>query len=441
MRVQKFAILLIFSIIFSGLLFDTVSYARGRSKGKAVASRSKVAAGRSSKKVRVSSKRRGRMSEQRLASRRASARQRAQAARQAALARARNLDNSLLQKAQDQIQSDNTQGEDLEIRQAALNALGNHSGTVVVMDPRNGRVLSIVNQQWAVGKPFKPCSTIKLVTSIAALHEGLADPDYPLEFSGGGEMNMLTALAQSNNEYFQEIGEQLGTEQFVNYCYELGLGEPTGINIENESPGYLPQSTARNARIFSHGDDVGVTAMQLAVMVSAIANGGNIYQPQLPRTTEEAARFQPILVRKIDLPAAEREKIIEGMGGAVTYGTARRANIAGLNIVGKTGTCNGDTSRLGLFASFSNPLDPQLAVVVIATGSSEGGAKASAIAGEIYSQLASRLGSSEVKPVNADRPERPRRVNPLGQPANNSDTTLENFDDEEDDDRDDQQSN
>jgi penicillin-binding protein 2 len=438
MKGQRFAILLIFSIVFSSLLFDSISYARGRSKGKAVASRS-------SKKQRVSSSNRGsrtsRMSERRLASRQASARRRAQAARQAAIARARSVDNLLLQKAQDQIQHDNPQGEDPEVRQAALNALGNHSGTVVVMDPRNGRVLSIVNQEWAVGKPFKPCSTIKLVTSIAALHEGLADPDYPLEFSGGGEMNMLTAIAQSNNEYFQEIGEQLGTEQFVNYCYELGLGELTGINIENESPGYLPQPTAHNGRIFSHGDNVGVTAIQLAVMVSAIANGGQIYQPQLPRTADEAAKFQPILVRKVDLPAAEREKIIEGMSGAVTYGTARRANIAGLNIVGKTGTCNGDSSRLGLFASFSNSSDPQLAVVVIATGSSEGGAKASAIAGEIYSQLAARLGRVEITPATNERPERPRRVNPLSQPANNSDSVPEDFDDEEDDDREDQRDN
>src|SRR5262249_13915200 len=149
----------------------------------------------------------------------------------------------------------------------AVSALGGHPGTVVLMDPNNGRVYSIVNQHWALGKPFKPCSTIKLITSIAALNEGLVDPDLPMEVNGGEVINMINALAHSNNEYFQVLGEQLGFELVMNYAREWGLGEQTGINLEGESPGYLPNFKTPTAvpHMCSHGDDIGITAIQLAV--------------------------------------------------------------------------------------------------------------------------------------------------------------------------------
>ena len=64
------------------------------------------------------------------------------------------------------------------MRRIAVNALGNHAGTVVVMDPMPGRVYSMVNHEWALRRGFKPCSTIKLVTGVAGLSEKLvADLD------------------------------------------------------------------------------------------------------------------------------------------------------------------------------------------------------------------------------------------------------------------------
>ena len=74
------------------------------------------------------------------------------------------------------IARDDTTGEDLEVRRAAVKALGNHIGTVVVMDPKTGSVYSIVNQEWALRRGFKPCSTIKLVTGVAGLGEKVIDP-------------------------------------------------------------------------------------------------------------------------------------------------------------------------------------------------------------------------------------------------------------------------
>src|SRR5258708_34580003 len=88
---------------------------------------------------------------------------------------------------------DNTLGEDPEVRRVAVNALGNHAGTVVVMDPLTGRVYSIVNQEWALRRGFKPCSTIKLVTGVA----GLSENAIPLvETAGDGyRIDLTSALA------------------------------------------------------------------------------------------------------------------------------------------------------------------------------------------------------------------------------------------------------
>jgi hypothetical protein len=66
---------------------------------------------------------------------------------------------------------DNFVGEDLGVRRAAVEALGPYNGSVVVVDPSNGRILSIVNQKVALGSGFQPCSTIKVSVALAALSE------------------------------------------------------------------------------------------------------------------------------------------------------------------------------------------------------------------------------------------------------------------------------
>src|ERR1043166_4936230 len=95
------------------------------------------------------------------------ARRRAEAARRAAIARQMAIDKAMRDEVQTFISKNDLSGEDPEVRRVAVNALGNHAGTVVVMDPITGRVYSIVNQEWALRRGFKPCSTIKLVTGVA----------------------------------------------------------------------------------------------------------------------------------------------------------------------------------------------------------------------------------------------------------------------------------
>lgn len=84
----------------------------------------------------------------------------------------------------DPTQGDEIAGEDPWIRQAAVSALGNLNGSVVVVDPNTGRVLSIVNQKLAMTGAFTPCSTIKPVVAAGALQEGIITPESTLRAEG-----------------------------------------------------------------------------------------------------------------------------------------------------------------------------------------------------------------------------------------------------------------
>ena len=147
----------------------------------------------------------------------------AAAARQRAIARQRTIDAALRGEVQTMINKDSTAGEDAEVRRAAINALGNHAGTVVVMDPKTGHVYSIVNQEWGVRRGFKPCSTIKLVTGLAGLNEKVIDPNDTASVSGAYHIDLTDALAHSNNTYFQMVGGRVGFDRMISYARQLGL--------------------------------------------------------------------------------------------------------------------------------------------------------------------------------------------------------------------------
>lgn len=131
--------------------------------------------------------------------------------------------------------------------------------------------------------------------------------------------------------------------------------------------------------------------MQLAAFTSAIANGGNLYVPRVPRTAEDAADFKPELKRKIEMSPEDRARLMAGMIGAVNYGTARRAANSLVQVAGKTGTCTGDRDKLRLFTSFSSVENPQIVVTVITNDSKFGGNHATEIAGKIYASIAPRF--------------------------------------------------
>jgi membrane peptidoglycan carboxypeptidase len=323
------------------------------------------------------------------------ARRRAEAARLAAIARQRAIDEGMRNEVADNIAKDSTAGEDLDVRRAAVSALGHHAGAVVVMDPKSGRIYTVVNQEWALRRGFKPCSTIKLVTGVAGISEKIIQPVETVSVGGSYSLNLTEALAHSNNTYFQRVGGEVGFDKMVNYARELGLGEKTGINYPNEFTGRVPLFKSGYAvnHMSSHGDDFEVTAIQLASLVSAMSNGGKLVTPHVPRTVEENDKFKTEMRRKINISQETLNRMLPGMIGAVNYGSGRKAYRPEQTVAGKTGTCIGQGSWLGLFTSYAPVVDPKLAVVVITRGTDAHNHLPAAVAGDIYRALSPRFGT------------------------------------------------
>jgi penicillin-binding protein 2 len=317
-------------------------------------------------------------------------RRRREEARRAAIARALAFERGLRTTTVENIAHDKTDGEDMRVRQAAINALGNRAGSVVVMEAQTGKVLTIVNQDWAVRQTIRPCSTVKLVTGVAALNEGVISKEDGSIKGVPYRRNLDDAIAFSDNGYFQRAGMQMGNQKMVEYGTKLGLGQPTGINLDGEAAGKLPTSDS-DRRIYSHGDGTEVSTLQLAVLASEITNGGHRVMPRIPRNEEDKARFQAFYKAEVNLPRQNVRRMIPGMMGAAEYGTARRNMDQTLGVAGKTGSCIDKGSWVGLFASVAPVENPKYAVAVITRGQKERGKWAAAVAADIYRSLASQI--------------------------------------------------
>jgi penicillin-binding protein 2 len=289
---------------------------------------------------------------------------------------------------------DVTEGEDPMVRQAAIDALGNMNGTVVAIDPSNGRILAMVNQKLALSSGAEPCSTIKLSVALAALSEGIIREDTPVNLGGHYYLNLTEALAHSNNLYFETLGRRLGFQRVRHYATEFGLGELAGWNIPGEKPGLypdqpIPASEGGVGRMCSFGEGVSLTPLQLCALVAAIANGGTLYYLQHPTTPEQAADFQPRIKRTLDISRI-LPSLQDGMAAVVRYGTARslRINFRQFPVLGKTGTCSDDGTRFGWFASYADTQYGRVVVVFFLEGGrATYGPKAAELAGVFYRDL------------------------------------------------------
>jgi cell division protein FtsI/penicillin-binding protein 2 len=262
------------------------------------------------------------------------------------------------------------------------------------MDPITGRVYSIVNQEWALRRGFKPCSTIKLVTGVAGLSEN-AIPQVDT-VGDGYRIDLTSALAHSDNPFFQTVGTKIGSEKMVSYAQELGLGEKTGINVPFEFAGKLPEIKVgvTERRMFSHADGFQVTPLQLGTLVSAMANGGKLLVPQIPHSAKELNKMSVKVRRQLPITADVWQRMVPGMVGSVNYGSGRKAYDPTQTVAGKTGTCIGENGWVGLFTSYAPLANPRLAVVVIAEGTDGRRHFPAAVAGEIYRQLNHRFGTA-----------------------------------------------
>lgn len=302
--------------------------------------------------------------------------------------------SSFVENPADLTEGDIAGGEDPVVRQAAINALGNMNGTVVAIDPSDGRILAMVNQKLALSSGAEPCSTIKISVSLAALEEGIVTKDTLVDLGGHYRINMTTALAHSVNAYFEVLGRELGFERVRHYANEFGLGELAGYDIPGEQLGTypdvpLPADEGGVGRMCSFGESISMTPLQLGALVSAVANGGTLYYLQHPTTPDQVLDFKPRIKRLLNIKPILPE-VQAGMLGAVDYGTARslRTSFNEIPVLGKTGTCSNDGTRFGWFASYADTQYGRIVVVFFLEGGRDTyGPKAADLAGHFYRDL------------------------------------------------------
>jgi len=283
--------------------------------------------------------------------------------------------------------------DDPVVRAAAVDGLGRFNGAVVAVDPNTGRILTVVNQKIAFGDGYIPCSTIKPTVAVAALEENVITRDTMLKVGRRKYMNLTEAMAHSNNVFFEELGRRMGFATVSRYARLLGLGELAGYNLPEEHPGTFPMQPPAHggiARMSSFGEGIQITPLQLVSLASAFANGGTLYYLQYPRTADEIQNFAPRVKRDLNI-ATVLPEIREGMLAAVLYGTGKRSFDSGGDEMplGKTGTCNDPTSRVGWFVTYADEAHPKIALAVLLRGNSRQviGPTAALVAGRIYRRL------------------------------------------------------
>jgi penicillin-binding protein 2 len=285
---------------------------------------------------------------------------------------------------------DNTEGEDMAVRQAAVQALGHLNGSIVVVDPDNGRILTIVNQKLALSGAFRPCSTFKPIVALAALRQDIISPSTRIYVGDHRTIDVKDALAHSNNEFFYKLGRMVGFRLLARFAHEFGLGQKAGWQIPGEQPGEFPTSVPTDGEVgylAYLGKGIEVTPLQWAAVASAIANGGTLYYLQYPRTQEQIEHFKPRVRRQLTNLRKEIPAVRAGMAAAVTYGTARSASDSAVQILGKTGTCSEDGAKLGWFLSYSDARPQYVVVVLLRGGRQMYGPHAAEIAGRLYKDL------------------------------------------------------
>ncbi|WP_287129196.1 penicillin-binding protein 2 [Candidatus Cyanaurora vandensis] len=326
---------------------------------------------------------------------------------------------------------------DIELQKVAENALGTRRGAVVVVDVRTGEILvmashpgfdpnlfsrPITRTEWQAiqgldhpflnraVRPYAPASTFKIVVTAAALESGLYRADTRLgtygsyrvgsrsfgehNHRGWGVIGFERALTVSADTFFYQVGLKLGPERIAEMSRRFGFGTRTALELPSESPGLAPDE-AWKKRVYRDrwraGDTANyaigqgyslVTPLQNALMMAAIANGGDLVAPRLKKG-------EPVARRPLGLSPQTLAVIRRGSRGVtLPGGTAYRA-LGGASQVpnaGKTGTAeDANSSRTNaVFVGYA-PFDkPEIAVSVLVEQGGHGGSDAAPIAAQIY---------------------------------------------------------
>ncbi len=334
---------------------------------------------------------------------------------------------------------------DINLQEEAEKAFGERAGALVALKPDSGEVLGLISKPsfdpnlftkgidpdtWAditkdrrnpmlnraLQSQYPPGSTFKIVSAIGGIEEGVITPDTKVECRGGirygkwnfgcwrkhghGIISLHRAIVESCDVFFYEVGKRLGIDKIYAYATGLGLGRKTGIELGNERQGLIPNTKWKlekkklpwflgetfNAAIGQ--GYVGVTPIQQAEMISAVANGGVLYRPNLIKGS------QPIVYGRIKINPENLEIVKKGLFGVVNEpsGTGGAAKSYLTTIAGKTGTAQVVTIRKGgqyssqkfrdhaWFVAFAPVEKPEIALAVLVEHGGHGGAAAAPIA-------------------------------------------------------------
>lgn len=352
---------------------------------------------------------------------------------------------------------------DLDMQIAAANALKDDAGAVVAMNPKTGEVYCLYSapsfdqnsfitglsaSDWeamvndekhplkdrAISGVYPPGSTYKLITAAAGLAEGVITPEttffcsgqipfgrrsykcWAIKKGGHGHVNLHKAIRESCDVYFYRVGMRLGVERLAKWARAFGLGRLTGIPLPNETKGTVPDGKWKKQRFgeaWQDGETLSLsigqgftqaTPLQLARMVSVIANGGRLVTPTLVKKVIPPGEAAPVpeppgITSKVPIKPELLERVHNGLVAVVNEpgGTARRARIPGIKVAGKTGTAQ--VVSLAFFKSFGNEKnvpwryrdhalfvayapaeDPTIAIAVVVEHGGHGGSDAAPVA-------------------------------------------------------------
>ncbi len=290
---------------------------------------------------------------------------------------------------------------DLELQKAAESAFGDRDGSLVALDPNSGEILAYVNhpsydpnqfahgittEQWAalmknphhplanraIQGQYPPGSTFKIVMATAALEEGLITPFTHIYCSGGlqfgghyfhcwkkgghGSVNVHEALVQSCDVFFYEMAQRMSIDTIARYAHAFGLGQPTGVALEHEKVGLIPDEKWKRKRFgqpWYAGESLSVaigqgyvtaTPLQMANLIATTATGTR-YRPHFVKkvTTpdgEVVRRTEPEALSRLEFRETTLKQVRDALRDVVEsdHGTGRKARVKGIDVAGKSGT-------------------------------------------------------------------------------------------------------
>lgn len=290
---------------------------------------------------------------------------------------------------------------DPHLQQATVAALGGQFGGVAVLEPHTGSVLALAGL--ALSAPQPPGSTFKMITTTAALRDGVATPSstYPIQTqttldgvtlkNAGGEAcggTLEHAFAVSCNSVFAPLGAKLGARRLVAAAEDFGFNQPS--RLPDAKPSTMPPAREIHGDLAVGASAIGqdkdlATPLEMASVAATIGNGGVRADPRLITSL-------PLKTRRVASPRVAAQ--MRGfMLAVVREGTGTAAAIPGQQIAGKTGTAelrssNGQPSSDpkdsdAWFAAFAPAPHPKVAVAVLLVGAGAGGQTAAPVARQV----------------------------------------------------------